>query len=189
MKYLIIFISLCIVSCNAESTEKQTVATIAEEQLGQTPSVDTLKVFVDNQLTRIIKVDTTLSPQDAWYSINSITVSEGYNHDVLLAAPKAKAKKVKVYLIPFREELSPIELEERIDDIGFKLVDFVTLCDLNEQEMLLAMDYPNATQWRDENGNTCYAAFAYFDRKKPCKGVAYREKNWSTKWYFACVPK
>lgn len=57
----------------------------------------------------------------------------------------------------------------------------------NQANLEFSHDHPNATQWKDRQGNWSYLIFAYFFYQFTA-GVGRGNENWKGPWWFAGVP-
>lgn len=146
----------------------------------------TIKPTKPSFLVRDVRVSQTQTPQQALKETGCVQYY--IEQKVVDAMPKAEAEEVEVFLICFNKGLSVNQLEQEVDELGFKLVDPITLCELNKQDPALVETITNATQWRDENGRTYYAAFSCWNGKR---WVAVRQDayDWVDNWFFGCVRK
>ena len=161
--YAVFAIFFCVVSCKTPSLEPQFVI---PEQIN-------------------VRVNRDQTPIQA---INATGFIQSVDPEVVNGMPQPEFDEVEVYLICFNQDLSPSELDQKVCNLGLKLVDPITLCALNEQNPLLADKYPNATQWRDKNGKACCALFGPRHGKRRVEVYQF-DSEWNNYWFFACVRK
>ena len=161
--YAVFAIFFCVVSCKTPSLEPQFVI---PEQIN-------------------VRVNRDQTPIQA---INATGFIQSVDPEVVNGMPQPEFDEVEVYLICFNQDLSPSELDQKVCNLGLKLVDPITLCALNEQNPLLADKYPNATQWRDKNDKTRCALFDRWDGKRKVR-VHQLDGGWPDGWFFVCFRK
>lgn len=140
--------------------------------------------IISNFIIRKVKVDRKRTPKQ---SLDATGRVQYMNQKVVDEMPKGEGEEVEVYLIPFKKILTESELEQEVEKLGFKLVDPITLCALNEQDPSLTDTTPNGTQWRDRNGTACFVTFDHWPGRGV--GVFQSDSGWGDFWFFGCVRK
>lgn len=139
-------------------------------------------------ITRVVKrINRTRTPHEA---ITATGRMQYLNDKVVIEMPMGEGEEKEIFLIPFKEILTPDKLEQKVDEIGVELADPNTVCALNERYPTLSNTHPNATQWRDKNGRVCYALFPPKNKEPWIRVSVNEERNAFGKiWYFVCFPK
>lgn len=78
------------------------------------------------------------------------------------------------------------ELEAVCEKRGLQLADPHTLCAFNTANPDFVDTYPNGTQWKDAQGNFCYADFRLGDGGR-CGSIGFLYNGWDGHWWLACV--
>ena len=82
---------------------------------------------------------------------------------------------------------SPDELAQEYEERGIT-PDPYAVCQANTDDPAFADSHPNAVQWRDANGNLCYAAFGR-DGGERHVSVRRDGDDWGDGWWFGGVRK
>lgn len=112
---------------------------------------------------------------------------------VVAAMPRGVGDKVRlVYFKPGPEcyehgVISCVALEQEYEKLNLD-PDLDAQADDNAADPAFADEKPNGCQWRDKDGNFCYAAFGRWDGERGV-GVSRSDGDWDDDWLFAGVPK
>lgn len=124
----------------------------------------------------------TLSPKEAFYSTKR---TQYMSDDVVKTLPQGTGKEVTFFKLDYYVTCQELEDEYKSRGLVASPVD-VCAFDMKNPEKMDKMKYVG-TQWKDESGNWCFAAFNEFYGKR---GVSVRRNDdgWSGGWWFAGVP-
>lgn len=139
-------------------------------------------------IVRIVKVYRTRSNREA---LNATRRHQYLNLSVVDNAPQAKDKEAEVVLFklaPHITSCSCSDLDKEYNLRGLSPADLQTICALNEQDPSFADEYPNCTQWKNKEGNDCYASFRCVDGKRGA-GIDENTFGWSDDWWFVGLRK
>lgn len=151
---------------------------------GQTTPPAKFKI-PDGTIIRNIKVNRTLSGKQA---VNATGRKTYVTDAVVDAMPSGTEVDMAVHLVPLKRYVGAAKLDEELAALGYKMIDPIASCAMNEAEPQLADKYPNGVQWKDASGKFCYAAFIRWDGG--CRvDVSQRDDDWSDYWFFPCVRK
>lgn len=136
-------------------------------------------------ITRMVKVSRTRTPEEAIAATGRVPYID---QDVLAAMPRGEGDEVTVYFIKLGKWLSPYKLEQEVDRAGYRLADVYSAAAVSEADKAFADDHPYAVQWRDSDGEPCYASFSRWGGERDV--YVYRcEDKWYDDWSFACFRK
>lgn len=148
--------------------------------------------MISSMIIRRVKVDRTRTPQavlDATGRKQYITSS------VVEGMPKGEGEEVEVVFFQpeksaYNENgwISDDNLEKQYELWGLTSVDPYSLSEVNKEDPAFADKHPNATHWKDENGNWCYTAFSLWHDGRGV-GVFRDDYRWSVYWWFAGLRK
>lgn len=166
---------------------KLRLATIGGRQpaeQGQTAPPVKFKI-PDGTIIRNIKVNRTLSGKQA---VNATGRKKYVTDAVVDAMPSGTEVEMEVHLVPFKRYVVATKLDEELAALGYKMIDPIASCAMNEADPELADKYPNGVQWKDASGKFCCAAF---DHWLDGRGVSVRQRGsgWHDSWFFPCVRK
>ncbi len=91
--------------------------------------------------------------------------------------------------------ISDDQLEKEYEWRCLKPVDPYALIAVNEEDLHLMTEFPNATHWKGRKDKWCVACFAHYDsgRYESGRSVSFvmhtAESAWGPGWWFAGVPK
>ena len=145
---------------------------------------------VSNPIVRKVPVDRSRSPQEALVATNRAQYT---NREVVDAMPKGEGDEAEVtFFKPDLSErngdISDDDLEKEFELRGLKPADPIAIAAVNEADSAFADEKPNATHWKDAEGNWCHLAF----RRSPSGrevDVAHGDGGWDNDWWFAGVSK
>lgn len=141
-------------------------------------------------VVRVVKVNRARSTLDALKACGRILY---VNEQVAATAPRGTAKRQKLkYFVPRPEcyvngWLSPQKLEDEYKFHGLA-VDLQAQTDDNAANPEFADGKPNACQWKDKDGNWCFATFyRWLDERRV--DVSRNDGDWDDLWSFAGIPQ
>lgn len=147
---------------------------------------------ITKQIVRIVRVDRSRSPHEA---LKASGRKLYLNDEVVTAMPRGEGDEVKlVYFQPRPEAydkngwLSSAVLEAEYAYNGLEADPLAQIADNNVANPDCADARPNACQWKDKDGNYCYAAFDRFDDERNVLVYRY-DYGWNDPWVFAGVRK
>ncbi len=95
---------------------------------------------------------------------------------------------VEIHFIPTNEIIGPANLDSRLSELGYRLVDPLILLAFNRVDQGFADRFPNGTQWQHSDGNFYCLAFDRDKRDKQRREVLDQiVYSWSADWYHGCV--
>jgi hypothetical protein len=130
------------------------------------------------------------------------------SYSVVAAMPCATAANGTLYFFRVKRELKVCQPAVEATKLGLRLADPHTLAAFNKANPEFADTHPNATEWLDENGIACYAAFrtdsnatewldengiAYhavfrrWDGDRRHVSIFQNDNDWHDYWWFAAV--
>jgi hypothetical protein len=140
------------------------------------------KVVVPD-LGRHVVVDSTLTPRQA---LDATGRNQHVDWDVAESMPRGKATEVEIFFLKLGRTIACADLEREIDALGFKFADPVALLKANQDDPAFADTHPNGTQWKDAEGNYCFATFDEWHGKRSVS-VNQCGNRWGDYWFFALV--
>ena len=149
---------------------------------GITPVVKAVDTATE-QVTGTVDVDGSLTPEQA---LKACDRKEFVNQDVLSTMPRGKAGAIEIVFVKFGRYIKANSLVEELRQQGFALTDPFTLMAWNAVNREFADTHPNTTQWLDDAGKYCYAAFHRWYVKRHVL-VRRGDDGWNDGWWFACV--
>lgn len=145
---------------------------------------------ISNIIVRKVTVNRTRSAQDALKATGRVMYTDSA---VVEAVPSGEGEEAEICL--FKLDLSKRggwisddDLEKEFDLRGLKPVDPFALAALNEADPAFADEKPNATHWKDVQGNWCYAIFDRWGGERSV-GVVRYGSDWCDDYWFAGVRK
>ncbi len=140
---------------------------------------------VSNMIVRTVTVDRTRSPQ----AVLDATGRRQYtDRTVVDAMPKGEGATAEVFFFRPGRYVSDADLDKEFDLRGLKPVDPYALAAVNEADPAFANEHPNATHWKDDKGQWCYATFNRWDGgREVC--VYRHDSDWHDSWWFVGVCK
>ena len=140
---------------------------------------------ISNMIVRRVQVDRVRTPEEA---ISATGRTKYINNDALQSMPRGEGFEVEVSFIKFGKNLSPSELEQAVDTLGYRLADIYTIAAVNEIDPAFSDKHPNAMQSRDQSGSACYALFRRWLGERAVS-VDRSAGKWRDSWWFACLRK
>lgn len=140
---------------------------------------------VNNMIIRRVRVDRVASPMGA---IGVEGFTQYLDKDVVDAMPHGEGEEVEVHFLNFGRYVSVNELEQEVEKMGFHLADPYSLAAVVREDSALADTYPLATQWRNKEGQTCFAIFDRWDGDREME-VGWDDRVWGDDYWFACLCK
>lgn len=135
-----------------------------------------------NLIVRLVRPDRSRTPQAALdatgrkqYIINSVVAS----------MPKGTGDEAKVVFFKLGRWISDDDLEKEYESRGLKPADPYSLAAVNEADQVFADEHPNATHWKDADGNWCYAAFGLWCGERYVSVDRRGGRGWLDDWWFA----
>jgi len=147
---------------------------------------------ISDMIVRRVRVDRSRSPQEA---LDATGRRQYTTQPVVDAMPRGKGEEVEVvFFKPSPDAYDATGLigddavEIEFDLRGLKPADPYSLCKANEDDPAFADEHPNATHWKDEDGNWCYVAFNRWNDERNVN-VNRDDSGWSRSCRFAGVCK
>lgn len=140
----------------------------------------------DGTIIRNIKVNRTLTGKQA---VNATGRKKYVSDAVVDAMPSGTELEMEVHLVPLKRYVGAAKLDEELAALGYKMIDPIANCALNEAEPELADKYPNGVQWKDAGGKFCYALFRRDLDDGRCVYVSQYDFDWRAYWFFPCARK
>ncbi len=147
---------------------------------------------VSNMIVRRVKVNRSRTPQQM---LDATGRRQYTDRKVVDAMPRGDGEEVEVCFFKpdasaYQDGLmSDEEMERQCELRGMESADPYSLAAVNEADPAFADQMPNATHWKDANGNWCYAAFGrwFVDGR----GVRIHRicDDWYGRWFVAGVRK
>ncbi len=161
--------------------------------LGQSEfGIDLLSVFrkrveaVSGMIVRHVKVDRTRSPGQV---IDATGRVKYVNDKVVSTMPKGEGEETDVCFIKLNRWTSNDDVvKEILDPLGLRPADPYSLAKVNEDDPAFADEHPNGCQWKDANGNWCFATF-YRSGGERNVYVCRSGLDWGGDWWVAGVCK
>ncbi|MEI8104189.1 MAG: hypothetical protein WCG84_04810 [Candidatus Moraniibacteriota bacterium] len=151
--------------------------------------VNILKKLQENKMMpRCVAPDYHFTPQQV---LDATGRKQLVNKVVLETMPRPTGggeKQVEFYWPGY--SLTDDQLERKFSEKNWVSVDFYTLCKINQLEPKLAEKYPNATHWKNSDGEWCYILFTQ-DSYGPVVivgSVGAEDEEWSDDWWFPGLP-
>ena len=153
---------------------------IVAEFVKQNPS-ELPKKTDETLLNRLVKVDRTRTPQ----AVLDATGRKQYtDNDVVATMPRGTDEEVKIVFFKLGRYISDVDLDKEYESRGLKPADPYSLAAVNEDDPAFADEHPNATHWKDADGNWCHAAFRLWHVERGV-GVYRYGLGWYDYWWFA----
>lgn len=157
-------------------------------------ATDLLAVFrkhferFSNLIVRIVRPDRNRTPK----AVLDATGRKQYvTNSVVAEMPRSVGDEVRVvFFKPDRSAynkngwISDENLEKQYELYGLKPVDPFSLAAVNEADPVFADNHPNATHWKNTNGEWCYAAFNRWNDGRRVR-VDRLGSGWDDYWWFA----
>lgn len=145
---------------------------------------------ISNEIVRRVKVNRSQTSKQA---LDATGRREYVDDRVVAAIPRGEGDEVEVvFFKPDSESykdgwISCADVDKEYEKRGLK-PDPRALAKANEDDPTLADTHPNACQWKDKDGNWCYAAFnRWLDERYVL--VHRNDDGWGGGWFFAGVRK
>lgn len=135
-------------------------------------------------VSRIVQVDRSLSPEEALRKTSRNLYGDD---DVIAAMPRADKDEVEVFFFNLGRWVNDDDLKKEYKKRGLEVCDPFTLAKVNKDDPNFADKYPNATHWKDEQGNWCFAAFNGWRDDRFVR--VHRDYDWRGHWWFAACRK
>ena len=135
----------------------------------------------------IMDIDRTLTPQQI---LNNTGRRQYVNSDVVATMPRGEGKSKEIIWFPLGEyKPSTDAVMAEYDRLGLKPVDPYSLAKANTDGAVFADTRPNATIWKDTEGNWCFLAFRRWIDGVRSVDVNRYDDVWYVGWWFAGVRK
>jgi len=149
--------------------------------------------MIANQIARRISVDRTRTPQAV---LDATGCKQYTDSKVVKTMPGAGTTTDEVEAVFFKPRpeaykngiISDDDLEREFEFQGLVPIDPYALAKVNEDDPAFADTHPNATHWKDKNGNWCYFAFGRWNGERRVS-VRRNDDDWHGGWWFAGVRK
>lgn len=148
---------------------------------------------ISNLIVRHVTMNRTRTPMEA---INATGRNKYVNDAVVAIMPQGEGDEAD--MIFFKPDklaydknglISDDEVARQYEMRGLKPADPYLLAAANEQDPAFADEHPNATHWKDANGNWCYAAFCQWSVDERIVNVRRSGLGWDDDWWFGGVRK
>lgn len=145
---------------------------------------------VSNLIIRCVKVDRSLTPQQA---LDATGRKQYTNRQVVDSMPPGEGYEVEVvfFKLDLSERngyISGHDLEKEFELRGLIPTDPFSLAAVNRDDLAFADEKPNAAHWKDADGNWCFAAFNRWDDEREVL-VDRHDHDWDDRWWFAGLRK
>ena len=145
----------------------------------------TLVEAISKTIVRFAKVDRSRTMKQ---SIDATGRVQYVNDDVLATMPLGQGDAEAIF-VKLGYNVDCDKLDEELGKLGFELIiDPQGLAAINEADQAFADEHPNGIQWKDTNGNYCYAVFNRWDDKRRVNVNQY-DYYWYDRWWFPCRRK
>lgn len=121
-------------------------------------------------------------------AINATGRAKYLNNRVVAKMPRATVPNGKLHFFQIGRYTPAGEVEAEYSKRGLVAVDPHTLAAFNAANPEFADECPNGTQWKDTDGDFCYATFDRWLDKRDVY-VDQNDNDWSDGWWFAGVSK
>ncbi len=142
--------------------------------------VGAVKAVVD-LVSYVVKVDCSLTPQQV---IAATGCKQYINRDVLATMPRGKGDEVELFFVKSDRIRTSSEVNDLLAKHGLVLAYPDDLAAFNAANPGFADDHPNATYWKDANGNCLYIAFHRWLGERDVN-VNRNDDKWDYSWWFA----
>jgi hypothetical protein len=106
------------------------------------------------------------------------------NEAVAIAMPMCIGDHVEMLFVNLGRVVANNKLDSELEKMGFELiVDPVGIAAINEADQAFADTHPNGTQWKDADGNYCFALFRRWDGER-IVDVNRGGGVWDGDWWF-----
>ena len=147
--------------------------------------VEELVVATANVISiRTVKVNRNRSPKEMVAALNR---AEYTDNSVVKIIPRGEGDEVTVEFFKLGKWVSVNDLALEFEKRGLTPDPYAQAA-VNEADPAFADEYPNGTQWKDENGNWCYIAFS-LDGNGRYVDVYRRRDDWYDYWWLGGVRK
>ncbi len=145
------------------------------------PKAVVTQVAIPELITRSAKVNRTRTPEEAMVATGRAPY---LNKVVLATVPLRESGEVTMLFCNLGKQVAADELDGELAKLGLVLeVDPVGQAGVNEADQEFADTHPNGTQWKDAQGNYCYAFFnRWGDERKV--DVDQNDNDWHGHWWF-----
>ena len=160
--------------------------TLLDPQLGH----DLLAEFqrhveaASGMIIRRVRVNRNRTPEQV---ISATGRKQFTNKAVLTSMPHGEGEEVDVYFFQLNRWVSDNELAREFEQRGL-MPDQFAQAQVNTKDPAFADKHPNASHWKDADGNWCYLAFCRWGGRRRV-GVSRRDDGWRGDWWFAGVRK
>ncbi len=141
---------------------------------------------ISSIIVRRIRVDRTRKPKKA---LEATGRKVYVNNNIVATMPKGEGEEVDVIFFKLDRYISDDDLEKEYAVRGLKPADPYSLAAVNEADPAFADEYPNATHWKNANGQYSYATFDVRLGDERYVHVRRRAVDWRNDWWFAGVRK
>ena len=135
-------------------------------------------------IVRHAKVNRNRSPKEMVAALNR---AEYTDNSVVKIIPRGEGDEVTVEFFKLGKWVSVNDLALEFEKRGLTPDPYAQAA-VNEADPAFADEYPNGTQWKDENGNWCYIAFS-LDGNGRYVDVYRRRDDWYDYWWLGGVRK
>lgn len=138
-----------------------------------------------DMIIRTVKVNRNRPAKEALKATGrKLYVTDG----VIKNMPKAEKDEDEVVFFKIGRQVSCSELDKEYALRGLDPADPYSQAAVNEADPAFADEHPNGTQWKDKDGNYCYAIFNRYGDERYVF-VDRHDSVWSAYWWFAGVRK
>ena len=137
-----------------------------------------------NMIVRHVRVNRTHSAREA---INATGRKKYLDNNVVDSMPRGEGDEADVYFFKESRTISNDDLAKKYESLGFKPDPYAQAA-VNEADPAFADDHPNGSQWKDADGNWCFAAFYRWNDERHVN-VNRHDYDWGDGWWFAGVRK
>ena len=141
---------------------------------------------ISNMIVRRVKVDRARTPQQV---LDATGRKQYTDRLVVVAMPRGEGDDAEVVFFKLGRYVSDIDLDKEYELRGLKPADPYAQAAANEADPAFADDHPNATHWKDADGNWCYVAFRRWRGGGRDVRVYRNDFGWRGRWFFAGVRK
>lgn len=138
-----------------------------------------------NLITRHAIVSGDRDPEQTFITTSR---AQYLNSDVVKSMPRGDGTEVDVIFFKVGRRLSDSDLGKEYELRGLVPADPYSQIAVNEADLAFADDHPNATHWKDADGNWCCAAFDDWGGG-PGMLIGYSDDDWLDGWWFAGLRK
>lgn len=142
------------------------------------------------QIVRRVRVNRARSPQEA---LDATGRKQYTDHKVVDSMPRGEGDEVEVVffkpdLSDKGDHISSDDLKKEFEKRILEPADPYSLAAVNEADPAFADEHPNGTDWKNADGQWCFATFYRWDRERRVT-VNLVDYDWLDFWWLAGVRK